>query len=116
MTKTQDRPRPVRPGGPRPGGPSRPGRPQPPSKEALDERIGQMRDRIERMEARQAAVPAAEEKPQIYVVKAGDSLSKIAKALLGDAKRWPEILEANKDKIKDADAIRPGQELVIPKK
>lgn len=49
-----------------------------------------------------------------YVVKAGDSLSKIAKEVYGDAARWPEIFEANKDKIKDPDAIRPGQELRIP--
>jgi nucleoid-associated protein YgaU len=49
-----------------------------------------------------------------YVVKSGDTLSKIAKDLLGDAERWPEILAANKDKIKDPDAIKPGQELKIP--
>lgn len=49
-----------------------------------------------------------------YVVKAGDTLSKIAKDLLGDADRWPEILEANKDKITDPDEIKEGQELNIP--
>jgi len=49
-----------------------------------------------------------------YVVKAGDSLSKIAKKLLGDAARWPEILEANKGKIKDPNAIALGLELKIP--
>lgn len=50
----------------------------------------------------------------IYVVKAGDSLSKIAKEFYGDAKRWKEIYEANKDKIKNPDVIHPGQELRIP--
>ena len=49
-----------------------------------------------------------------YVVKSGDSLSKIAKALLGDAARWPEIFQANKDQIKDPNLIYPGQELRIP--
>ncbi|MBN1249685.1 MAG: LysM peptidoglycan-binding domain-containing protein [Anaerolineae bacterium] len=49
-----------------------------------------------------------------YVVKAGDTLSKIAKELLGDANRWQEIVEANKDKIKDPNAIQPGLELKIP--
>jgi len=48
------------------------------------------------------------------VVQSGDSLSKIAKEVLGDAKRWPEIFEANKDKIKDPNLIYPGQELDIP--
>ena len=51
-----------------------------------------------------------------YVVKAGDSLSKIAKEVLGDARRWPEIFEANKDQIKDPNLIRVGQELKIPPK
>jgi nucleoid-associated protein YgaU len=55
-----------------------------------------------------------DKKPRHYVVKSGDSLSKIAEALLGDAERWPEILDANKDKISDPNQIRPGQELVIP--
>jgi LysM repeat protein len=49
-----------------------------------------------------------------YVVKKGDSLSKIAGELLGDANRWPEIFEANKDKIEDPNLIYPGQEFVIP--
>ncbi len=51
-----------------------------------------------------------------YVVKAGDTLSKIAKEMLGDAGRWPEIIEANKEKIKDPNLIRPGLELEIPMK
>lgn len=54
------------------------------------------------------------EGPRTYTVQSGDSLSKIAKALLGDANRWPEIFEANKDKIKDPNMIHVGQELVIP--
>jgi len=53
---------------------------------------------------------------RLYVVKAGDSLSKIAKEVLGDARRWPEIFEANKDQIKDPNLIRVGQELKIPPK
>ena len=50
-----------------------------------------------------------------YVVKGGDSLSKIAKNLYGDASRWPEIYEANKDVIGDnPNLIHPGQEYRIP--
>ena len=49
-----------------------------------------------------------------YVVKSGDTLSGIAKAMYGDAGRWPEIFEANKDKIKNPKLIHPGQELRIP--
>ena len=53
---------------------------------------------------------------QTYVVEAGDSLSKIAKEFYGDASRWPEIFEANKDQISDPNLIRVGQKLRIPPK
>lgn len=49
-------------------------------------------------------------------VKEGDSLSKIAKHELGDANRWREIFDANKDKIKDPDKIFPGQVFTLPGK
>jgi hypothetical protein len=49
-----------------------------------------------------------------YVVKPGDTLSKIAKDAYGDANRWREIFEANKDKIENPSVIRPGWELLIP--
>ncbi|MBN1887606.1 MAG: LysM peptidoglycan-binding domain-containing protein [Thermoflexales bacterium] len=53
-------------------------------------------------------------KQRTYVVAAGDTLSAIAKKFYGDANRWKDILEANKDTVKDANAIRVGQELIIP--
>lgn len=49
-----------------------------------------------------------------YTVQSGDSLSKIAKAYLGDAMAYPTIFEANKEVIKDADLIYPGQKIRIP--
>lgn len=49
-----------------------------------------------------------------YTVKAGDSLSKIAKAHYGDAGQYTKIFEANRDKLKDPDKIFPGQVLTIP--
>jgi nucleoid-associated protein YgaU len=56
----------------------------------------------------------AEAKTQIYVVKAGDTLSKIAGELMGDPKRWKEIFEANRDQIKNPDLIEIGWKLRIP--
>jgi nucleoid-associated protein YgaU len=47
-------------------------------------------------------------------VKAGDSLSKIAKRELGDGAKWHAIFEANRDTIKDPDLIHPGDVLTIP--
>jgi nucleoid-associated protein YgaU len=49
-----------------------------------------------------------------YTVKAGDSLRKIAEEFLGDANKWTEIYEANKDLIKDPNVIQVGMELEIP--
>jgi nucleoid-associated protein YgaU len=51
---------------------------------------------------------------RLYIVRSGDSLSKIAQREYGDAKKWRRIFEANQDKIKDPDLIHPGQELKIP--
>jgi nucleoid-associated protein YgaU len=50
-----------------------------------------------------------------YTVKSGDTLSGIAESEMGDAKRWPELYEANKDAVgKNPDLIHPGLELRIP--
>jgi nucleoid-associated protein YgaU len=54
--------------------------------------------------------PAFEE----YIVVKGDSLSKIAKKFYGNANRWREIHEANKDSVKNPDLIRVGQVIRIP--
>ena len=49
-----------------------------------------------------------------YTVKPGDTLSAIAKRLLGDANAYHEIFEANRDQLSDPDKIKPGQVLRIP--
>lgn len=49
-----------------------------------------------------------------YTVKAGDTLSKIAKEMYGEAGKYPQIFEANKPMLKDPDKIYPGQVLRIP--
>jgi nucleoid-associated protein YgaU len=49
-----------------------------------------------------------------YTVKAGDTLSKIAKEKLGDANAYHEIFNANRDQLSDPDKIKPGQVLKIP--
>jgi nucleoid-associated protein YgaU len=50
-----------------------------------------------------------------YTVKSGDTLSKIAKELLGDAGAYTQIFNANKDQLSDPDKIKPGQVLKIPR-
>lgn len=49
-----------------------------------------------------------------YTVKAGDTLSKIAKEHLGDANAYLKIFEANRDKLSNPDLIKPGQVLKLP--
>ena len=49
-----------------------------------------------------------------YTVKAGDTLSAIAREYLGDAKAYMRIFEANRDQLSDPDKIKVGQERVIP--
>ena len=49
-----------------------------------------------------------------YTVKAGDTLSKIAKEKLGDGNAYMQIFNANRDQLSDPDKIKPGQVLKIP--
>ncbi len=50
-----------------------------------------------------------------YTIKSGDNLSDIAQEQLGDANRWKEIYELNKDVIGDnPDMIHPGKKLKLP--
>ncbi len=49
-----------------------------------------------------------------YTVKSGDTLSKIAKEMYGDAGQWKKIHEANRAAIPNPDLIHPGDELTIP--
>ena len=49
-----------------------------------------------------------------YTVKAGDTLSKIAKEHLGNANAYMDIFNANRDQLSDPDMIKPGQVLKIP--
>jgi LysM repeat protein len=50
----------------------------------------------------------------VYTVQSGDTLSKIAKAYLGDSNRYMDIFKANSDTLKNPDMIKVGQKLNIP--
>src|SRR5689334_14528159 len=49
-----------------------------------------------------------------YTVKAGDTLSHIAKEHLGSAGAYMKIFELNEDQLTDPDKIKPGQVLRLP--
>jgi len=61
--------------------------------------------------------PIIMKEPEIkktYVIKKGDTLSKIAKKFYGDANKWKKIYERNKKIIKNSNFLIPGTEIVIP--
>jgi nucleoid-associated protein YgaU len=58
---------------------------------------------------------AVDDGTQYYVIKSGDTLSAIAKQFYGDPNKYPKIFEANREVIKDANLIFPGQKIRIPK-
>ncbi|OAU96006.1 peptidoglycan-binding protein LysM [Moraxella catarrhalis] len=59
-------------------------------------------------------VEATEPESRFYTVKSGDSLSKIAKEMYGNANDYMKIFDANKPMLSHPDKIYPGQVLRIP--
>ena len=54
--------------------------------------------------------------PQLedYTVRRGDSFSLLAKARLGDAKRWKELFDLNRDRIDDPNMLSIGAVIRLP--
>ncbi|MGE0623858.1 MAG: peptidoglycan-binding protein LysM [Pseudomonadales bacterium] len=51
---------------------------------------------------------------RFYVIQKGDTLSAIAKQFYGNAMKYPQLFEANREVIEDPDRIYPGQKIRIP--
>lgn len=62
------------------------------------------------------SVDKEEEAAEFYIVKKGDSLSKIAKRVYGDPMKYKKLFEANQPLLKDPNKIFPGQQIRLPKK
>ena len=75
------------------------------AEQAIESRVGKIANHIE-VQVGQGG--------RRYTVKAGDTLSKIAKEQYGDASQWKKIHAANADLIRDPDKIQPGWTLNIP--
>ena len=52
--------------------------------------------------------------PRVHVVAGGETLSKISVQYYGSASRWPDILAANKDVLKNEKSLLVGTKLKIP--
>ncbi len=62
----------------------------------------------------QSQVGSTVDEATIYIVAAGDNLTKIAKHFYGNANAWKRIFDANRDQLSDPDQIKVGQALKIP--
>ena len=51
-----------------------------------------------------------------YTMQRGDTLYSLAKRFYGDGKLWTKIADANKDKVRNVNAIPVGTVLTIPPK
>jgi nucleoid-associated protein YgaU len=93
---------------------------------AAQDRLGAAREALKRerfqeakeiaQEARELALEAKVKLSESHKVKTGETLKIIAEAIYGDPEKWELIYRANKDKIKNANIIYPGQILSIPDK
>ena len=54
------------------------------------------------------------EAQKYHIVLKGETLSEISYKYYGSASKWKNILESNKETIKDANKITPGMKLIIP--
>lgn len=61
-----------------------------------------------------AALGATAAELELYEVQPGDTLWSIAEVALGDARLWPALYRANRDRIKDPRRVYPGQRLTVP--
>ena len=64
---------------------------------------------VEKVQSVAAVKPA-----RTYQVRSGDTLSRIAGSVYGDAGKWRKIYDANRDQMKNETDIKIGQSLVIP--
>lgn len=52
----------------------------------------------------------------VYVVKPGDTLSKVSRELYGSAEWWPKLRDYNRELLKGGDRLAPGMRLATPRK
>ena len=60
------------------------------------------------------AVPGMQPAVRTVAVVAGDTLMRIAVRVYGDAGRWRDLLEANRNILRNQNDVHPGQVLVVP--
>lgn len=82
---------------------------------SIDDRLSVLESDVDFTEGSStSSAPSAGGSSEMYEVKSGDSLSKIAKNFYGDPMKYKIIFEANQPMLKDPNLIYPGQMLRIP--
>ena len=61
-----------------------------------------------------ASASASTQEAVMYTVQKDDTLQKIAKKVYGSYGKWIKIYEANKEKLKNPNFVKPGTVLTIP--
>lgn len=79
--------------------------------------IERAKNAVRAAQAQVQSSPRAQPSPQrgtVYVVRPGDTLSLIAARTLGDPRKWPRLLEANRAIIHNAADLEIGMQLRLP--
>jgi uncharacterized protein (DUF2235 family) len=77
-------------------------------------RPGSLKRVAAELESHRPVTAGVEIKSETIVVKHGDTLGQLAREHLGDAARYMELFDANRDVIDDPDEIHPGWKLRLP--
>ncbi|MDR1665797.1 MAG: LysM peptidoglycan-binding domain-containing protein [Puniceicoccales bacterium] len=62
----------------------------------------------------ESLVEVRSNREDVYVVKEGDTLSKISFKIYGTSQKWPQLFEANRDTLLSPKNLRVGMKLKIP--
>ena len=84
------------------------------TKQAPKEAVDKTAEAIKTAEEKKNVEKKEKQNTESYTVKAGDTLSKIAKNQYGDANEWDKIYQANKDILTSPHKIQIGQVIKIP--
>ncbi len=74
---------------------------------------------IAKVETEQSNVPdftvRKEVEKVIHTIREGETLSGISREYYGSENKWQKILNANRNVVKNANKLKPGTKLIIPK-
>jgi len=80
----------------------------------LRSRLGEIREAENNPSGSNAPESTEGNREAVYVVRPGDTLTSIARALYGNSARWEDIFMMNRDLLRSPNDLRVGQELQIP--